>query len=343
MNIKLTEYSRGSGCGCKIAPDDLQQILKSNLPETVFPNLLVGNNTNDDAAVYDLGNGTSVISTVDFFMPVVNDAFDFGRIASCNAISDIYAMGGKPLMAVAVLGWPMGKIPTTKAQQMLEGARAICAEAGIPLAGGHSIDSSEPIFGLSVTGIANTINIKTNNNAQEGDLLFLTKPLGLGILSAALKRGIIENDHYEQLIRITTTLNKAGEALGAVKGVNAITDVTGFGLLGHLHEMCKGSGLGAEITLNEIPHIPGIVQYISQFCFPDITTKNFNAYAGFTSGMKDLDFITLCDPQTSGGLLISISPDAVNEYLDMIGPYNVFSIARNPIGKMVEGSQISFR
>jgi selenide,water dikinase len=342
MSIKLTEYSRGSGCGCKISPDDLQQILKSDLPVNLFPGLLVGNDTNDDAAVYDLGNGTSVISTVDFFMPLVNDAFHFGSIAACNAISDVYAMGGKPLMAVAILGWPVGKIPFDEAQRMLEGARTICAQAGIPLAGGHSIDSSEPVFGLAVTGIANTTNIKRNNTAQEGDLLFLTKPLGVGILAAALKKGILKDEDYTQLISITTSLNKAGEALGSLKGVTALTDITGFGLLGHLHELCKGSGLGAEIELGKIPLVNDLDFYMQQFCYPDITTKNYNAYKAYATGMNGLEFMYLCDPQTSGGLLISVSPDAVKDYQKIMATHDIFKVAANPIGKMTMENLIRF-
>lgn len=342
MSIKLTEYSRGSGCGCKISPDDLQQILKSDLPAGLFPDLLVGNNTNDDAAVYNLGNGTSVISTVDFFMPLVNDAFHFGSIAASNSISDVYAMGGKPLMAVAILGWPVGKIPFNEAQRMLEGARSICNQAGIPLAGGHSIDSSEPVFGLAVTGIADTTHIKRNNTAKEGDLLFLTKPLGVGILAAAMKKGILKDEDYTQLIDITTTLNKAGQALGSIKGVSAMTDITGFGLLGHLHELCKGSGLGADISLHQIPLISGIDFYMQQFCYPDITTKNYNAYNPFATGMNGLEFMYLCDPQTSGGLLISVSPDAVEEYRSIMAEYDAFKSATNPIGKLTGENLIRF-
>src|SRR6188768_3340569 len=232
--IKLTQYSRGAGCGCKIAPQVLDEILKS---DHFFPDdkkLLVGNSSKDDAAAYDLGNGMALISTTDFFMPIVDDAFDFGRIAAANSISDVYAMGGKPLMAIAILGWPVEKLSSEIAQRVIEGGRAICAEAGIPLAGGHSIDSPEPIFGLAVTGIVPIENLKRNNTAQEGDLLFITKPLGVGILSTAQKRGLLKEEHLSVMINQLSSLDKIGEELGKIEGVTAMTDITGFGLLGHL-------------------------------------------------------------------------------------------------------------
>ena len=246
-SIKLTQYSHGAGCGCKIAPKVLDEILKSSFALPDNRNLLVGNHSKDDAAVYDLGNGTALISTTDFFMPIVDDAFDFGRIAAANSISDVYAMGGKPLMAIAILGWPVEKLPVELAQKLIEGGRTICAEAGIPLAGGHSIDSQEPIFGLAVTGIVPIENLKKNNTAQEGDLLFITKPLGVGVLSTAQKRGLLKEEHLPLMIQQMAALNIIGEELGKIKGVTAMTDVTGFGLLGHLIEMTEGSGLSAEI------------------------------------------------------------------------------------------------
>ncbi|MFZ1313354.1 MAG: selenide, water dikinase SelD, partial [Chitinophagaceae bacterium] len=229
--IKLTQYSHGAGCGCKIAPKVLDEILKSSLALPDNDKLLVGNHSKDDAAVYDLGYGSAIISTTDFFMPIVDDPFDFGRIAAANSISDVYAMGGKPMMAVAILGWPVEKIPVEIAQKVIEGGRSICREAGIPLAGGHSIDSPEPIFGLAVTGIVPIENLKKNNTAQEGDYLFLTKPLGVGILSTAQKRGLLKEEHLLVMIEQMTTLNKIGEGLGKIKGVTAMTDITGFGLL----------------------------------------------------------------------------------------------------------------
>src|SRR4030095_7079417 len=228
--IRLTQYSHGAGCGCKLAPKVLDEILKSNLAIPDDKNLLVGNSSKDDAAVYDLENGMALISTTDFFMPIVDDAFDFGRIAAANSISDVYAMGGKPILAIAVLGWPVEKIPVELAQKVIDGGRSICNEARIPLAGGHSIDSPEPIFGLAITGIVNKENLKKNNTAEEGDLIFLTKPLGVGILSTAQKRGLLKEEHLQMMIEQMTTLNKTGESLGKIKGLTAMTDVTGFSL-----------------------------------------------------------------------------------------------------------------
>ena len=234
--IKLTQFSKGGGCGCKIAPSVLQQILSTEKKD-LFANLLVGNESTDDAAVYQLNEDIAVISTTDFFVPIVDDAFDFGRIAAANAISDVYAMGGKPLMAIAILGWPVDKLSVEEAQKVLEGGRNICAEAGIPLAGGHTIDTSEPIFGLAVTGTVHPSQIKKNNTAQEGDHLFLTKSVGVGVLSTALKRGLLKDEHYKILLQQMRSLNKVGEELGKLESVHAMTDVTGFGLLGHLIEM----------------------------------------------------------------------------------------------------------
>ncbi|MDQ6890555.1 MAG: selenide, water dikinase SelD, partial [Bacteroidota bacterium] len=252
-SIKLTQYSHGAGCGCKISPRVLDKILKSNLAIPDNKNLIVGNNTKDDAAVYDLGNGTALISTTDFFMPIVDDPFEFGRIASANAISDVYAMGGKPVLAIAILGWPVNILSPDIAQKVIEGSRSICLEAGIPLAGGHSIDSPEPIFGLSVNGLVPIKNVKQNNKAQEGDLLFLTKPLGVGILTTAEKKGLLLNEHIGIAAKQMMQLNSAGELLGALEGVHAMTDVTGFGLLGHLLEMAEGSGVSAVIYFGKVP------------------------------------------------------------------------------------------
>src|ERR1700712_1325861 len=234
--IKLTRYSHGAGCGCKISPAILDEILRSTQSFPVDPRLLVGNEKRDDAAVLDLGNGTALISTTDFFMPIVDDAYDFGRIASANAISDVYAMGGKPVLAIAILGWPIDKLPPEVAQKVLEGSRAICAEAGITLAGGHSIDCPEPVFGLAVNGMVNITDLKQNSTATAGCRLYLTKALGVGILSTAQKKGILEPEDAAIALKSMTTLNKAGERFGAMEGVKALTDVTGFGLLGHLSE-----------------------------------------------------------------------------------------------------------
>ena len=337
--IQLTQYSHGAGCGCKIAPKVLDEILKSNLSLPDNEKLLVGNSSKDDAAVYDIGNGMALISTTDFFMHIVNDAFDFGRIAAANSISDVYAMGGKPLMAIAILGWPVSKLPVETAQQIINGGKFVCKEAGIPLAGGHSIDSPEPIFGLAVTGIVPIENLKRNNTAREGDTLFITKPLGVGILSTAQKRGQLKEEHRQPMIDQMTTLNKQGEALGKIKGVSAITDVTGFGLLGHLIEMADGSGLTAELFYNDIPVADGVRDYIAQRIFPDATTRNWSSYnekVKFEKATPDKPgvnvmeaFTLLPDPQTNGGLLISVCDDAIEAVKSILGDHI------KPIGKMI--------
>lgn len=341
-SIKLTQYSHGAGCGCKISPKVLEEILKSSF---VFPdnkNLLVGNHSKDDAAVYDSGNGMALISTTDFFMPIVDDAFDFGRIAAANSISDVYAMGGKPLMAIAILGWPVEKLPVELAQKVIEGGRAICAEAGIPLAGGHSIDSPEPIFGLAVTGIVPIENLKKNNTAQEGDYLFLTKPLGVGILSTAQKRGLLKAEHLPAMIEQMTTLNKIGEELGKIKGVTAMTDVTGFGLLGHLIEMAEGSGLSAEIYYDKLPIAAGVKDYIAQRIFPDATTRNWSSYSDkvkFEKGVNVMEAFTLLpDPQTNGGLLLSVTEDALEEVKEILKKEKLTPVT-DPVGRMVQKNE----
>jgi len=335
--IHLTQYSHGAGCGCKIAPKVLDEILKSSLALPDNKNLLVGNHSKDDAAVYDLGNGTALISTTDFFMPIVDDAFDFGRIAAANAISDVYAMGGKPLLAIAILGWPVEKLPVQLAQQVIDGGRSICKEAGIPLAGGHSIDSQEPIFGLAVSGIVPIENLKQNNTAQEGDVLFLTKPLGVGILSTAQKRGLLLDEHQPKLIAQMTALNSAGEALGKIKGVTAMTDVTGFGILGHLIEMTEGSNLSVELFYEQLPIAAGVKEYIAQRIFPDATTRNWNGYSDkvkFEKGVNVMEAFTLLpDPQTNGGLLISVKEDSVDEVKKIVGENMI------PIGKMIAANE----
>lgn len=335
--VLLTQYSHGAGCGCKIAPKVLDEILKSSMALPDNKNLLVGNHSKDDAAVYDLGNGMAIISTTDFFMPIVDDAFDFGRIAAANSISDVYAMGGKPLMAIAILGWPVEKLPVELAQKVIEGGRSVCAEAGIPLAGGHSIDSQEPIFGLAVTGIVPIENLKKNNTAMAGDILFLTKPLGVGVLSTAQKRGLLQEEHLPAMISQMAALNKAGEELGKIAGVTAMTDVTGFGLLGHLVEITEGSGLSAEIFYDKIPVAPGVREYINQRIFPDATTRNWNAYSDkvkFEKGVNVMEAFTLLpDPQTNGGLLISARPESINEIQAIIGSDIV------PIGNMINENE----
>ncbi|MDB5202220.1 MAG: selenide, water dikinase [Ferruginibacter sp.] len=334
--IRLTQFSRGAGCGCKIAPNVLQEILKSNRAILPDSNLLVGNGNNDDAAVYDLGNGQALISTTDFFMPIVDDAREFGMIAAANSISDVYAMGGKPLVAVAILGWPVEKLPAALAQQVLEGAREICSKAGISLAGGHSIDTAEPMFGLAVTGIVAKENLKKNNTALEGDYLFITKAIGVGILATAQKRGVLETGHLPAMISQMTALNDIGAALGALAAVTAMTDVTGFGLLGHLIEMAEGAGLSAELYYDAIPVIEGAKGYLAQRIVPDATYRNWNSYStktGFEKGVNVMEaFNLLPDPQTNGGILFSVSADAVEEIKTLLSN-NVLEQFVQPVGR----------
>ncbi|MBO9683641.1 MAG: selenide, water dikinase SelD [Flavisolibacter sp.] len=336
--FKLTEYSKGGGCGCKIAPSALQQIVHT---ENKFPfqNLLVGNDSNDDAAVYQIDGETAIISTTDFFMPIVDDAFDFGRIAAANSISDIYAMGGTPMMAIAILGWPIDKLPVNEAQKVLEGARAVCKEVNIPLAGGHTIDSNDPIFGLAVTGSVSLKNLKKNNTAQAGDLLFLTKPIGVGIVSTSVKRKLIKEEHYKNLVQQLTTVNKIGEALGKLEGVHAMTDVTGFGLLGHLTEMAEGSGLSAELNYSSIKRMNGVEEYIQLKTIPGATARNWNSYSNKIEFEKSIDEteakLLLSDPQTNGGLLIAVDEKAVDEVKEIFEANDLSSFLK-PIGRCVE-------
>jgi selenide, water dikinase len=316
MNYKLTQYSHGAGCGCKIAPSVLDEILTSNLTFVADPKLIVGNASKDDAAVYDLGDGTGIISTTDFFMPIVYDPTDFGRIASVNAISDVYAMGGTPMLAIAVLGWPINTVPIEAARLVLEGARQACADAGIMLAGGHSIDSPEPIFGLAVTGRVDLKNLKTNTGAKAGDVLYLSKPIGVGIITTAQKKGIVSDDHIELARQSMITLNKLGALVSPLPYVNAITDVTGFGLLGHLIELCEGASLTAHITLSSVPLIDpdAIRNYIEQGAIPGGTKRNFLSYGEKVSEINESTRAILCDPQTSGGLLISVNKNHTAEF-----------------------------
>ena len=336
--IRLTQFSKGAGCGCKIAPAVLQEILKTDINYAAHDQLLVGNTTNDDAAAYDMGNGTVLIATNDFFTPIVDDAFDFGRIAAANAISDVYAMGGQPIMATAILGWPVEKLPVALAQKVLEGARTICEEAGIPLAGGHSIDVSEPIFGLSVNGICDVATLKRNNTAQEGDVLFLTKPIGVGILATAQKKGILQEEHRSVLIDQLTRLNKIGQELGKISGITAMTDVTGFGLGGHLIEMADGAGLSAELYYSKIGIVSGAKDYIGQRAIPDATYRNWNGYGSkinFESGVDVMEaFSILPDPQTNGGLLIAVAADSVNDVTALFSAYG-YTDHLQPVGRMI--------
>lgn len=332
-SIKLTQYSHGAGCGCKIAPQVLEEILYSDMKMPVDKNLIVGNASKDDAAVYNIGNGQGLISTTDFFTPIVDDAFDFGRIASANAISDVYAMGGKPVMAVAILGWPINKLSTELAKKVIDGARTICIEAGIPLAGGHSIDSPEPIFGLAVSGLINLKDLKQNNTAKAGDLIYLTKKIGVGILTTAEKKGMLKEEHKGIAATQMVQLNTFGEKAGKLKGVSAMTDVTGFGLLGHLIEMAEGSGLTAEISYSAIPLIAGLNFYTSQMCVPDNTFRNWKGYETKVNGITGDALLTLCDPQTNGGLMIAVDPSSKNEFEELLKKEGLEEYSK-PIGMM---------
>jgi selenide,water dikinase len=335
-DIKLTQYSHGAGCGCKIAPKVLDTILHTTFQAPVDQNLLVGNSSRDDAAVYDLGDGTAIISTTDFFMPIVDDAFDFGKIASANAISDVYAMGGQPLMAIAVLGWPVNTLPAEVAQRVIEGSRVICQEAGIPLAGGHSIDSPEPIFGLAVTGRVNLENLKQNNTATSGCELYLTKPLGVGILTTAQKKGILKPEHNQLAPQQMMQLNKIGADLGKLAAVKALTDVTGFGLLGHLSEVCEGSGLQAIIEFDKVPRLPEVDEYLAQKSIPGGTTRNWDSYGHKISALTDYQRAILCDPQTSGGLLVALDPAGRAEVQEVFQKYN---LTLQPFGLLQEPNE----
>jgi len=332
--IKLTSFSHGAGCGCKISPQILDKILTTDTPKKYHPLLLVGNESRDDAAVFDWQNGEAVISTTDFFMPIVDDPFDFGKIAATNAISDIYAMGGTPLMAIAILGWPIDKLAPEIAAQVLEGGRAACAEAGIPLAGGHSIDSTEPIFGLAVTGKVKKEHLKQNDQATKNCLLYLTKPLGVGILSTGQKRGIVSESDLAKAVKQMSTLNVLGEKLGPLAYVKSLTDVTGFGLFGHLVEMCDGSNVSAELFFNQIPTLDNLGTYLDQKCFPGGTERNWSSYGHrIQDGITENQRLIGADPQTSGGLLIAVEEkfqDIFEKFL-MDQGFNL-----KPIGKTTE-------
>ena len=338
--VLLTKYSHGAGCGCKISPKILDEILTSNFAMPDNDKLIVGNHSKDDAAVYDLDNGTALISTTDFFMPIVDDPYEFGRIASANAISDVYAMGGKPILAIAILGWPINILPPSVAQKVIEGSRSICREAGISLAGGHSIDSPEPIFGLAVNGIVPIKNIKRNNLAKEGDVLFLTKPLGVGILTTAEKKGILKEQHYGIAAAQMMQLNKVGEAMGKINGVTAMTDVTGFGLLGHMVEMAEGSGLSAVIHFSKLPVIiDDIKSYIDQKSVPGGTNRNWESYGEKIGRVTDYQKAVLADPQTSGGLLIAVDKNAVGEVQNILQAHGLEKFIE-PVGEFVAAAAI---
>lgn len=341
--IKLTEYSHGAGCGCKIAPGVLEEMLKSSSSPLLDPRLLVGNESKDDAAVYDLGNGTSVISTTDFFMPIVDDPFEFGQIAATNAISDIYAMGGSPLMAIAIFGWPINKLDAGIAQQVIEGGRHACKEAGIPLAGGHSIDAPEPIFGLAVTGQVENSLIKYNNRATPNCDLFLTKPLGIGILTTAEKKKCLKEEHSRVAIDTMLQLNRHGAEFARLPYVTAMTDVTGFGLMGHLTEICLGSDVHAVVNYHDVPKLPELENYIAQDCSPGGAQRNFDSYGHHIGDIDDMQKKILCDPQTSGGLLVAVDKNHSKDFIAFAQSLalNLQPLNLKPLGELVEKSASS--
>jgi selenide, water dikinase len=309
---RLTSLSHGGGCGCKISPGILSELLQGALPGAQYPDLLVGADTSDDAAVYRLNDDQAIVATTDFFMPIVDDPFDFGRIAATNALSDIYAMGARPLLALAIVGMPINTLSRDSIRDILRGGEAVCAQAGIPLAGGHSIDSVEPIYGLAVTGVVDPRRVKRNSRAQEGDLLILGKPLGVGILSAAFKKDLLDEAAYRVLIDATTQLNVPGMELGNLSGVHAMTDVTGFGLLGHLLEMCRGSGLGARIEADRVPLLPGVWALAESGIATGASARNWLSYGKDVRSLKPASAplqAILTDPQTSGGLLVACDPN----------------------------------
>ena len=323
-DIKLMQFSPGAGCGCKISPKDLAEIIK-NIPQSFSDvNLLVGNSTCDDAAVYNIGNGQALISTTDFFTPIVDDPFDFGYIAAVNAISDVYAMGGKPVLAISVLGWPLSKLPAVVAREVISGANEACAKAGISIAGGHSIDIPVPVFGLAVNGIVDINNIKYNNKAKADCSIYLTKSIGIGILSTALKNGLVTKEDMKIALQSMKSLNIAGHLLSELKSIVAMTDVTGFGLGGHLLEICENSGINAELTFKNIPLATDLNNYINQKCIPGGTNRNFSSYGNKISEMTEYQKLIICDPQTSGGLLMIVEDE--DTFLRKIKDYSIYAI-----------------
>jgi selenide,water dikinase len=337
--IKLTSFSHGGGCGCKIAPGVLSEILKNSHGFPVPKELMVGIETSDDAAVYKLNDEQALIATTDFFMPIVDDPYDFGRIAATNAISDVYAMGGTPIMALALVGMPVNKLPLETIGQIIRGGESICAEAGIPIAGGHTIDSVEPIYGLVVLGLVHPSKVKRNSGAKAGDVLVLGKPLGVGVLSAALKKDMLDADGYAAMIANTTKLNKPGQALSTMAGVHALTDVTGFGLLGHLLELARGAGLEAQLDMANIPLLPGVEQLARDGYFTGASGRNWDAYGKDVQLAASIDpaqQALLTDPQTSGGLLVACDPASVDEVLALFAREGFEGAA--VIGRMAEGT-----
>ncbi len=341
--IKLTQYSHGGGCGCKIAPAILSQMLAAMPRPPSYPNLIVGTESSDDAAVYLLNDQQAIVVTTDFFMPIVDDPRDFGRIAATNALSDVYAMGATPLFALAIVGMPIDKLPLETIQEILAGGESVCAAAGIPIAGGHSIDAPEPIYGLVAVGVVHPDRIKRNDRAQRGDVLILGKPLGVGILSAAMKKDELSEQGQREMIDATTQLNRVGAKLGEMPEVHAMTDVTGFALLGHLLEICRGSKLGAEIRYQDLPILPTALQLAQKGYATGAAERNWLSYGAEVNLPKEFpewQRKLMCDPQTSGGLLVACAPEAVSKVLDTFSADGF--TAACVIGKMDAGvAQVS--
>ena len=320
MQVRLTQFSHGGGCGCKIAPGVLEQILAKTAPGLVPKELLVGIETSDDAAVYRINDRQAIVATTDFFMPIVDDPFDFGAIAATNAISDVYAMGGQPLFALALVGMPVNQIPLDVIRRILEGGESVCARAGIPIAGGHTIDSVEPIYGLVAIGLVDPRNLKRNAGALPGDKLVLGKPIGVGIHSAALKKGRLDDAGYRAMIEATTKLNTPGTKLGQIEEVHALTDVTGFGLLGHLLEIAKGSNVGARLDWKSVPLLPQALEFAREGIVTGASGRNWVGYGKRVKlgpGVGEAEMALLTDPQTSGGLLVACAPSAVDQVLSI--------------------------
>ncbi len=316
MELKLTQTTTAGGCGCKISPQHLHEILKGHRNEENDPRLLVGNSGNDDAAVMVWEGDSCLVHTTDFFLPVVDNPFDFGRIAAANALSDVWAMGGTPQMALAILGWPVGKLGTESASQAMQGAREICDQAGVVLAGGHSIETQEPLFGLSVTGRVSRSEIKQNHTIQSGDILYITKSLGVGVMSTALKRGLISEEQFLPALESMTQLNSFGAVAGKLSYVTAMTDVTGFGLVGHLMEMLQPKGLSAHLNFAAVPILEAAQPFIQQSIYADMAMKTYSRFAAETDISAMAQLIPLFDPQTSGGLLIAVNPGFENQFIE---------------------------
>jgi selenide, water dikinase len=342
-SVRLTAYSHGAGCGCKIAPAVLDRILATQRQFMTDPALLVGNSSKDDAAAYDLGDGQVILSTTDFFMPIVDDPFDFGRIAATNAISDIYAMGGRPLMAIAILGWPLDKLAPEIAGEVVDGGRQACSDAGMVLAGGHSIDCPEPVFGLAVTGLVSREHLKQNNTAKAGDLLYLTKRLGIGVLTTAQKQGKLRSEHATLARDTMCQMNSAGQHLAQLPAITAMTDVTGFGLMGHLLEMCEGSGVDALIDVEQVSALGPVAEYINLGCIPGGTQRNFASYGHRLGAMTDAQRALLCDPQTSGGLLLAVRPEHAANVEQLLRDQGIEDSLIRPIGELVSSREEAIR